>query len=334
MLQQARQGAGTDFAMGLVAGGNNPQTLLASRRGAQEGFRGRVFDLFKEQEFLRMDTERKKRESAVNSVIGLVGEESPIDAQLAAADPQTYIQEGIKSRFASVSPGESWRVLTPQEVEQAGLDPKSDWQMNTATKKIDKLYSPPAAPQTTIMMPGQEKFAEVMAADSVERLRAADTSARAAIGSIFSVRTAAKSLDKAVVGTGAELRTSFGRLLNSLGLSNGDGLAATSQFLNSTGQLAAEMLASKIFGAGTGISQKDLEFAIGLVGNDQSLTRAQIQRILSIRDKMGRAQIGRYNELRQTVGSDPRYAPYMGTYPEIQTPEPIQWVAPGTVVTE
>ena len=60
MLQQARQGAGTDFAMGLVAGGNNPQTLLASRRGAQEGFRGRVFDILKEQEASRMMAERDR----------------------------------------------------------------------------------------------------------------------------------------------------------------------------------------------------------------------------------------------------------------------------------
>jgi hypothetical protein len=85
MLQQARQGASTDFAMGLVAGGNNPQTLLASKRGATEGFRGRVFDMIKEQEFVRLNQDRKKREdedAMLRSQIAAYKQENPQDANL------------------------------------------------------------------------------------------------------------------------------------------------------------------------------------------------------------------------------------------------------------
>jgi hypothetical protein len=141
MLQQARQGAGTDFAMGLVAGGNDPRTLLASRRGATEGFRNRLIDIMREQEMARMmesRDEQQKKEAAYRAT--LPAEVQPV-ADVAGLP-------NIASRQAEMmmSPQQQpWRILTPEEEARVpGLDPALMYKTNG--QDIEVLGGRPPVP--------------------------------------------------------------------------------------------------------------------------------------------------------------------------------------------
>jgi hypothetical protein len=141
MLQQARQGASTDFAMGLVAGGNNPQTLLASRRGATEGFRNRLIDIMREQEMARMmesRDEQQKKEAAYRAT--LPAEVQPV------ADVAGLPNIAARQAEIMMSPQQQpWRILTPEEEARVpGLDPALMYKTNG--QDIEVLGGRPPAP--------------------------------------------------------------------------------------------------------------------------------------------------------------------------------------------
>jgi hypothetical protein len=269
--------------------------------------------MFKEQEFLRMDAERKKREEAANSVARLAGEESPLLAQLAAADPQAFVGEAIKSQFATVAPGESWRVLTPQEVEQAGLDPRSDWQMNTATKKIDKLYSPPTAPQTNVYLPPEQssflKGVGEKAAGQLDGLQTSADSAAKMLGSINKLKPLLSN-PAFIAGTLGDARLVVAK---ALGL---PGATDTQAYFAAVGEQVAERI--KAFGAGTGLSDADREFAKQIAAGSIELTPAAIKKIIDINERSANELLDKYHERRKFYSQkNPEVVDY---FPEITVP--------------
>jgi hypothetical protein len=141
MLQQARQGAGTDFAMGLVAGGNDPRTLLAARRGATEGFRGRVFDLLKEQETAKMMQARDKQQQDAAALRATLPPQ--MQQVYDVAGPQQVA--GMMAENLMSPQQQPWRILTPEEEARVpGLDPALMYKTNG--QDIEVLGGRPPAP--------------------------------------------------------------------------------------------------------------------------------------------------------------------------------------------
>jgi len=107
----------------------------------------------------------------------------------------------------------------------------------------------------------------------------------------------AKNLLKAgiITGTGAEWITSFGNLLSSrLGFNYGDPVANTQAFAATMGNQVGQII--KQFGAGTGLSDADREYAEKIVGGKITLNEGAIRRLIYINEKAHKNVINRYNQ--------------------------------------
>lgn len=104
------------------------------------------------------------------------------------------------------------------------------------------------------------------------------------VGSFGSARQGAERLYKTV--------------LNSFGIEVDDdqSVQRTEELIATTGRLAGQLLSSGMFGAGTGISEKDLEFARQMVGNAQNLTPEGMVRILRLNAQIAAQRINKFNK--------------------------------------
>lgn len=134
-LSQARQQALTDMAMGLMAGDRrNPgATLMGATQNARQGFQGRIFDMLKEQEYLRMQAQREdikaKAEAAraADPRLANLTDEQVLSTQAARVDPnleqrQTefgYQQEKDAKSFAADE--KRWGADYSLRLKQFGL---------------------------------------------------------------------------------------------------------------------------------------------------------------------------------------------------------------------
>lgn len=121
---------------------------------------------------------------------------------------------------------------------------------------------------------------------------------------LSTINNSLRILDEGRVNIGSFAKTRqgaeklYGQLLNSLGfdVTDDEAVARTEQLVATTGALAAELLASGTFGAGTGISEKDLEFATQMAGASQNLTPDGMRRILRANAQIQNYTISTHNQ--------------------------------------
>lgn len=103
-----------------------------------------------------------------------------------------------------------------------------------------------------------------------------------------------------------------------LGLQGAD---ETQAYFAAVGRQVGENI--KMFGAGTGLSDADREFAKQMAAGSIELTPTAIQRIMRINRKVSEGVIGKYNqrrtELAEPKGQAPRPQVY-GLFPELSAP--------------
>lgn len=187
------------------------------------------------------------------------------------------------------------------------------------------ITSSPNAPRTNItnVLPGSDKFATELATGAAKSLDALRTGASSASRSIQTIERLRPLLDdpKFVSGTFANARLAVARAL-------GQDVSATEAYFSGIAGEVAERI--KSFGAGTGLSDKDREFAQAWAGGKPDLSAAGIKRILEINEESSRNVIGAYNAERTRLSQDvsPAVNQY---YPEITAPSSRRAPAPGTV---
>jgi hypothetical protein len=117
------------------------------------------------------------------------------------------------------------------------------------------------------------------------------------VESIEVINRSLKMLDqeKVIIGALAEPRLKFQKMAQLFGLGDDDAIAATEALKANNFELAGQLLASGIFGAGTGISERDLQTAIESVGADTALSLDGMRRILEIVRDKAKMRIERYN---------------------------------------
>ena len=153
------------------------------------------------------------------------------------------------------------------------------------------------AAQTTVKLPQQEAAFETelgkkQAAKILEDQVVAQD-ARAIIDTVQQGRQLLKS--GVITGFGAEALTQIGSALNQIGISFAEDSVANTQ------AFAANMAANvgrviKQFGAGTGLSNADREYAEKMAGGKVTLTKDAIERILDINERAARNSIVSYNK--------------------------------------
>lgn len=109
-----------------------------------------------------------------------------------------------------------------------------------------------------------------------------------------------------ITGFGADWVTSFGSALQRLGFNEGDAVANTQAFVATRAQEVGRII--KLFGAGTGLSDADRQFATKAAAGDITLNEQAIKRILDINERASRNVIDLYNKDASQI--DPSLSPF------------------------
>ena len=124
--------------------------------------------------------------------------------------------------------------------------------------------------------------------------------ASAAASSIRTINESLQTLDSGDVNLGSFAKTRQGALKLAsqiFGWQEGnETVTRTAKLMAQTKALAGEMLASGMFGSGTGISERDLLTAQEMAGASESLTPDSMKQILEYNAKMNAAKIKRHND--------------------------------------
>jgi hypothetical protein len=108
-----------------------------------------------------------------------------------------------------------------------------------------------------------------------------------------------------LTGTGAELKLGAGKLLKAVGLISGEGeelISNTETFIANAGNLVAEVITA--FGAGTGLSDADREFAKGIVGGTITLDGESLKRLIKLQARATRKKIQEHNKQIAKLGEE------------------------------
>ncbi len=172
-------------------------------------------------------------------------------------------------------------------------------QRNTRTGKVVSDPRAPKQPDTVInniQGDAREKFAEELGKREAEMFLEGETAAREAADGIAAAEDALELLDSGVItGFGADFRVGLGKALQQAGFNvNGDAIANSEAFTAAQAQEVARIV--KQFGAGSGLSDKDREFATKAAAGEITLNEDSIRRIIALNIKAKRNIIQAHNK--------------------------------------
>ena len=160
----------------------------------------------------------------------------------------------------------------------------------------------PKPPQVNVRLPEQEKAFETgLGKAQADRIMDDQKVAQDARGIIDTVQQGRQLLQSgAITGFGAEFLTQIGSALNQIGINFAeDAVANTQAFAANMAQNVGRII--KQFGAGTGLSNADREYAEKMAGGKITLDRKAIDRILDINERAARNVIGAHNRRVQGI---------------------------------
>jgi len=193
------------------------------------------------------------------------------------------------------------------------------------------------ASQTTNVYPGSKgitKLAEKQAASLTTR----QDEAQDDIVGVQNIHSAAERIKSGMItGFGGNLKLNLARFAEFAGLGGKDAnekIANTETYMAQMGNEVGRVI--KQFGAGTGLSDADREYAEKIVGGRISLNEKSLMRILQIQEKVYRARITAHNKRAGQVLKKPGAETGLLYNPSVDVsmlPEPLTFDAPPPVET-
>lgn len=269
-------------------------------------------------------------EAAPEMDFGAAGGVQPVNAMMAQAAPakmldyagRQYSSEQVGQMLQSRSPQlqqlgraiadankpKPEREFAPSEISRLQQEiaqlPAGDPRRVPLEQRIQMLTTRPPAASTSVevKLPEQQKAFEVgLGRAQADKLMADRAVAEDAASIIDTVRQGRELLKGPVfTGFGAEFLTSLGSALNTAGISFAqDAVANTQAFASNMAQNVGRII--KQFGAGTGLSNADREYAEKMAGGKITLDRKAIERILDINERAARNAIARHNRNVQGI---------------------------------
>lgn len=216
----------------------------------------------------------------------------------------------IEQMVASTSPrikarGEALAKLLPKEAEPTVGMREYQEAVRQGFKGTFMEYKQsfvPKPPQVSVKLPDQEKAFETgLGRAQAERIMEDQKVAQDARGIIDTVQQGRQLLQSgAITGFGAEALTQIGSALNQIGINFAeDAVANTQAFAANMAQNVGRII--KQFGAGTGLSNADREYAEKMAGGKITLDRKAIERILDINERAARNVIVSHNRRVQGI---------------------------------
>lgn len=163
--------------------------------------------------------------------------------------------------------------------------------------RIKRLTEEQKGTKVEIKLPAQEQeFEKALGAGQAKKILEDKNIAEDARSIIDTVQQGRQLLRSGMItGFGAEALTQIGAALNQAGISfASDSVANTQAFAANMAQNVGRII--KQFGAGTGLSNADREYAEKMAGGKITLDRAAIERILDINERAARNVITAHNK--------------------------------------
>lgn len=304
-VQQAQGQALNDMAFGMLAGNRRAPgaSLFAARNNAREGFSSRVFDMLKQQEISRMQSERAKQQQQFDAYRATLPPEIQPVADVAGLP--NVAQAQIQSAFAPPASEATDDIKEYRlAVQQGFTGTLQDWIM--AQKKA-------AATSVNVnnnLPPQESRFLGAMGESASKQLDTMQTGADSAQKMLMSISRLKPLVDDPnfISGTLGDARLVVAK---ALGLPGAEG---TQAYFAAVGDQVAERI--KAFGAGTGLSDADREFAKQIAAGSIELTPAAIKRIIRINEETARELLTKYNERRGFYAK--KHPEVLDYYPEIR----------------
>ena len=242
----------------------------------------------------------------------------------------------IEARIKSLgAPSEGFVPLTPEEKKAMGIPEGSFAQKSTTTGQIkidDPPNTTPLATTTVNTGDANQTLANTLAKEQAKSYVERRPEAQTAISTLATVNNARQQVEAGIKsGQFANFQLGLAKTLNALGLTEDESVANTETFLAQTAGLVGQAI--KQFGAGTGLSDADREFATRMAGGDIKMDEASIRRILRIQKQVQENIVKRFNEDREALLQvDPALAPLLG--PALDIPKPQAFPTGRTAVND
>ena len=214
------------------------------------------------------------------------------------ANPFRIIESKRRVMEKAIAP--SWKVVQ---------DPKSSTgysyqDMNNPTGELRTgAPAPKAVAEVKIDIGGKSytKMGEKMGERVVEQHKDAEQ----AVDSLRRLRDAKKLLSSGMItGAGAEYILSFGKVLQQGGISLApDAIANTEAYAAMMGNQVGQII--KQFGAGTGLSDADREYAEKIAGGKITLTKQSLEKIIDLNERGLRNAVRNYNKRAKEIMDKP-----------------------------
>lgn len=201
---------------------------------------------------------------------------------------------------------------------------------NKATGESEEVYKggvkPPSVNTSTTVNVGAGKFEEGVGANAADVFGKEYEDATGALENLPSFSRASQLLGDGTVisGTGANALLAAKRLGSTLGFTGGEDVASTEEYLGLTGKFVAQQI--KAFGAGTGLSDADREFARQIAGGDITVTPEGLKRLIKMGEKGASGKVSFYNKRRKSLGE--KSPLLLDLYPELELEAPSAPAAP------
>ena len=209
---------------------------------------------------------------------------------------ETAVAAALNSDIARLSPNKpELTTLARLQLELAALPP-GDPRRAEYVAMIKKETTPVAG--TTVVLPPQEKaFEGGLGKGQSDRILANQVVAQDA-AAILETNQIGRDLLKsgAITGTGANFLVGFNNALKQAGVDFGYADAASNSQAYAAAMGANVGRIIKQFGAGTGLSDADREYAAQIAGGKIGLTEASLRKILDINDRVANRIIDLHNK--------------------------------------
>jgi hypothetical protein len=172
-----------------------------------------------------------------------------------------------------------------------------------------------AARTTVNLPPAAKEFSRTLGETAAKRLDDFRTKAESAVSSLQNSEQLSPLLNdpKFISGTFANARTAVAKAV-------GIDVSATEAYFAGVGQQVAERITA--FGAGTGLSDADRDFAKKIAAGEETLDVNSIRRIIRINNQSAQNVIDRYNTERGMLAKkEPEVLDY---YPEINVSRQVK----------
>ena len=225
-----------------------------------------------------------------------------LDARIALASRQTDTQREMQSLGLPLTPEgfKEYKALSQSQPDFEKLLAMSN--LSPAEKdslRVKRLQKEAThAPGTSVYLPPQEKaFESGLGKGQSDRILANQVIAQDAAAIIDTVKTGRDIMKSGMItGAGAEFLVNLNQGLKTVGIDAGyaDASANSQAFAANMANNVGKLI--KQFGAGTGLSNADREYAEKMAGSKITLDSKAINRILDINERAARNVITRHNK--------------------------------------